>query len=183
MARHAAKGAEEQRRAAKRQIRAAGAVDTRRHAFAARSRCRAARRPPCGPAAGPPTALLCSGARLRWLTAAVCTASLTRPTARGRGFLGDTDCPTFVTDARSQKAWLWRRASELRVVLTSLHEQVTEVAQSPFAEACWYLPQTREQFRLSGARCRTLARRPPADRRRRRPAANSRPAVRRRRVA
>jgi hypothetical protein len=35
--------------------------------------------------------------------------------------------------------------------------QVTEVAQSPYAEACWYLPQTREQFRLSGARRRALA--------------------------
>ena len=29
--------------------------------------------------------------------------------------------------------------------------QVEEVARCPFAEACWYLPVTREQFRLSGA--------------------------------
>lgn len=37
---------------------------------------------------------------------------------------------TFVTDARSKK--------------------VDEVAQSPFAELCWYFPGTREQYRISG---------------------------------
>lgn len=48
-----------------------------------------------------------------------------------RGFLADTNQLMFVTDARSEKA-----------------EQVNRY---PWGEACWYFPNTREQFRLSGA--------------------------------
>lgn len=51
-----------------------------------------------------------------------------------RGFLANTDQLKFVIDARSQK--------------------VEQIQQQPWAEACWYFPQTREQFRLSG--CLTL---------------------------
>lgn len=51
-----------------------------------------------------------------------------------RGFLADTDQLKFVTDIRSQK--------------------IEQTAHQPKAEACWYFPQTREQFRLTG--CLTL---------------------------
>ena len=48
-----------------------------------------------------------------------------------RGFMrGDETALTFVTDRRSKK--------------------VEEVKFSPYVEVCWYLPVTREQFRLSG---------------------------------
>lgn len=48
-----------------------------------------------------------------------------------RGFLADSDQLKFVIDARSQK--------------------VAQIRQQPWAEACWYFPETREQFRLSGS--------------------------------
>lgn len=44
-----------------------------------------------------------------------------------RGFLGDSDKLTFVTDGRSAK--------------------VGELAAQPACELCWYLPETRDQFR------------------------------------
>lgn len=47
-----------------------------------------------------------------------------------RGFLGESDVLTFVTDARSRK--------------------IEEIAHNPWAEVAWYLPDTREQFRLLG---------------------------------
>jgi pyridoxamine 5'-phosphate oxidase len=47
-----------------------------------------------------------------------------------RGFVGDTNQLTAVTDVRSAK--------------------VRELDASPWAEACWYFPMTREQFRLGG---------------------------------
>lgn len=47
-----------------------------------------------------------------------------------RGFLKDADCLQMVTDARSNK--------------------VAQVAAQPWAEACWYFPNSREQFRLNG---------------------------------
>jgi pyridoxamine 5'-phosphate oxidase len=47
-----------------------------------------------------------------------------------RGFLEDTNQLKFVTDSRSQKA--------------------DQIDHQPWAEACWYFPQTREQFRLAG---------------------------------
>ena len=31
--------------------------------------------------------------------------------------------------------------------------QVSEIAHSPWAEVCWYLPITREQYRLTGTTC------------------------------
>jgi PPOX class probable FMN-dependent enzyme len=48
-----------------------------------------------------------------------------------RGFYVDTDKLKFVVDARSQK--------------------ITQIEQQPWAEACWYFPETREQFRISGS--------------------------------
>ncbi|MBW4665480.1 MAG: pyridoxamine 5'-phosphate oxidase family protein [Chroococcus sp. CMT-3BRIN-NPC107] len=47
-----------------------------------------------------------------------------------RGFYGDKDCLKFAVDNRSRKVY--------------------QVALQPWAEACWYFTQTREQFRLSG---------------------------------
>ncbi|GAB4815297.1 hypothetical protein N2152v2_002343 [Parachlorella kessleri] len=47
-----------------------------------------------------------------------------------RGFLGETDKPTFVTDVRSHK--------------------VEEIALNPWGEVNWYFIDTREQFRLLG---------------------------------
>ena len=47
-----------------------------------------------------------------------------------RGFLDGTDQLQFVTDARNEKA-----------------EQIDRL---PWGEACWYFPETREQFRLAG---------------------------------
>ena len=47
-----------------------------------------------------------------------------------RGFLGETHHLTFATDGRSEK--------------------VVELEHSPWAEACWYFHQTREQFRFLG---------------------------------
>ena len=48
-----------------------------------------------------------------------------------RGFYADTDQLKFVIDARSQK--------------------VKEISYQPWAEACWYFLETRNQFRLSGS--------------------------------
>ncbi|BCL34664.1 Npun_F5749 family FMN-dependent PPOX-type flavoprotein [Nostoc sp. MS1] len=51
-----------------------------------------------------------------------------------RGFLADTNQLKFITDARSDK--------------------IDQIQQHAWAEACWYFPNTREQFRISG--CLTL---------------------------
>ncbi|MBD2603988.1 pyridoxamine 5'-phosphate oxidase family protein [Scytonema hofmannii FACHB-248] len=51
-----------------------------------------------------------------------------------RGFLEDTNQLKFITDARSEKA--------------------DQIQQQSWAEACWYFPNTREQFRITG--CLTL---------------------------
>jgi pyridoxamine 5'-phosphate oxidase len=47
-----------------------------------------------------------------------------------RGFLEDTNQLKFITDTRSDKA--------------------EQIHQQPWAEACWYFPNTREQFRITG---------------------------------
>lgn len=47
-----------------------------------------------------------------------------------RDFLAETDQLKFAVDARSQKA--------------------DQINQHPWAEACWYFTETREQFRISG---------------------------------
>jgi pyridoxamine 5'-phosphate oxidase len=47
-----------------------------------------------------------------------------------RGFADEYNRLKFVTDIRSQK--------------------VAEIRHNPYAEACWYFPKTREQFRLAG---------------------------------
>ncbi|MEH2060092.1 MAG: Npun_F5749 family FMN-dependent PPOX-type flavoprotein [Nostoc sp.] len=51
-----------------------------------------------------------------------------------RGFLQDTNQLKFITDTRSAKA--------------------DQIQQQPWAEVCWYFPNTREQFRITG--CLTL---------------------------
>jgi len=51
-----------------------------------------------------------------------------------RGFLEDTNQLKFITDNRSAKA--------------------DQIQQQPWAEICWYFPNTREQFRIAG--CLTL---------------------------
>ena len=48
-----------------------------------------------------------------------------------RGFLADTDELKFAIDARSEK--------------------INQIEYQPWAEACWYFPETREQFRISGS--------------------------------
>ncbi len=48
-----------------------------------------------------------------------------------RGFLEAPDRLKFVIDSRSQK--------------------IDQIEHQPWAEACWYFPQTREQFRISGS--------------------------------
>ncbi len=47
-----------------------------------------------------------------------------------RGFLEDTNQLKFITDNRSAKA--------------------DQIQQQPWAEICWYFPNTREQFRITG---------------------------------
>lgn len=47
-----------------------------------------------------------------------------------RGFLEDTNQLKFITDIRSAKA--------------------EQIPKQPAAEICWYFPNTREQFRISG---------------------------------
>jgi pyridoxamine 5'-phosphate oxidase len=47
-----------------------------------------------------------------------------------RGFLEDTNQLKFITDTRSAKA--------------------DQIQQQPWAEICWYFPNTREQFRING---------------------------------
>ena len=47
-----------------------------------------------------------------------------------RGFIGQTDRISIVTDSRSAK--------------------VGELVAAPWAEICWYFPMAREQFRLGG---------------------------------
>jgi pyridoxamine 5'-phosphate oxidase len=48
-----------------------------------------------------------------------------------RGFLAYTDQLKFITDSRSEKA--------------------EQIQQQPWAEVCWYFPNTREQFRITGS--------------------------------
>jgi PPOX class probable FMN-dependent enzyme len=47
-----------------------------------------------------------------------------------RGFLDDTNQLKFITDIRSEKA--------------------EQILKQSAAEVCWYFPNTREQFRISG---------------------------------
>lgn len=47
-----------------------------------------------------------------------------------RGFLAESNQLKFITDNRSDK--------------------IEQINQQPWAEACWYFPNTREQFRLTG---------------------------------
>ncbi|MBD2486311.1 Npun_F5749 family FMN-dependent PPOX-type flavoprotein [Aulosira sp. FACHB-615] len=47
-----------------------------------------------------------------------------------RDFLNDTNQLKFITDTRSDK--------------------IDQIKSQPWAEACWYFPNTREQFRIAG---------------------------------
>jgi len=47
-----------------------------------------------------------------------------------RGFLEATNQLKFITDSRTEK--------------------IEQIQQQPWAEACWYFPHTREQFRITG---------------------------------
>lgn len=47
-----------------------------------------------------------------------------------RGFEEDSNQLKFITDSRSEK--------------------IEQISQNPWAEACWYFPNSREQFRLLG---------------------------------
>lgn len=47
-----------------------------------------------------------------------------------RGFLADTNQLKFISDRRSDK--------------------IDQIQQQPWAEVCWYFPNTREQFRITG---------------------------------
>lgn len=73
-----------------------------------------------------------SRAYSRYLQLATVTPSgfPTNRTVVFRGFLSETNCLTFVTDSRSEK--------------------VHHLKANPATELCWYFPDTREQFRLSG---------------------------------
>ena len=76
--------------------------------------------------------LNCSLAYARYLQLATVRAD-GRPANRTlvfRGFQADSDRLKFVTDSRSQKP--------------------EQIEHQPWAEACWYFPETREQFRLHG---------------------------------
>ena len=76
--------------------------------------------------------LNCSLAYARYLQLATVRAD-GRPANRTlvfRGFQTDSDRLKFVTDSRSQKP--------------------EQIEHQPWAEACWYFPETREQFRLHG---------------------------------
>lgn len=57
-----------------------------------------------------------------------------------RGFLENTDQLRFVIDARSQK--------------------IEQIERHTWAEACWYFPETREQFRIAGSLTLVRARHP-----------------------
>ncbi|MEH1788743.1 Npun_F5749 family FMN-dependent PPOX-type flavoprotein [Nostoc sp.] len=59
-----------------------------------------------------------------------------------RGFLEDTNQLKFITDVRSAKT--------------------DQIQKQPWAEVCWYFPNTREQFRITG--CLTLVRGDDSDR-------------------
>lgn len=47
-----------------------------------------------------------------------------------RGFLNDT--------------------SQLKIIIDSRSQKIDQIQHQPFAEACWYFTETREQFRLAG---------------------------------
>ncbi|MDZ7962879.1 MAG: pyridoxamine 5'-phosphate oxidase family protein [Aulosira sp. DedQUE10] len=47
-----------------------------------------------------------------------------------RGFLAASNQLKFITDSRTEK--------------------IEQIQQQPWAEACWYFPNTREQFRITG---------------------------------
>lgn len=47
-----------------------------------------------------------------------------------RGFVGESTKLTFTTDSRSSK--------------------MDDVKENPWSEICWYMPESREQYRLSG---------------------------------
>ncbi|NJN49300.1 MAG: pyridoxamine 5'-phosphate oxidase [Alkalinema sp. RL_2_19] len=41
-------------------------------------------------------------------------------------------------------------ANDLKFITDRRSEKITQLAQNPWGELCWYFPKTREQFRLAG---------------------------------
>lgn len=79
--------------------------------------------------------------------------------ALSRGFVDNCCDVTFITDVRSNKvtatAGALCQAADARDALAytyALHCQVTEIANNPSAEVAWYFTETREQYRLTGAK-------------------------------
>ncbi|BAZ13466.1 pyridoxamine 5'-phosphate oxidase-related FMN-binding protein [Calothrix sp. NIES-4071] len=40
--------------------------------------------------------------------------------------------------------------NQLKIIVDSRSEKINQIQHQPFAEACWYFTETREQFRLAG---------------------------------
>lgn len=49
------------------------------------------------------------------------------------------------------RGFLDDRANQLKFVVDARSEKADQIDHNAWAEACWYFPKTREQFRLSGA--------------------------------
>ena len=44
----------------------------------------------------------------------------------------------------------WEPTNQLKIIADRRSEKIGQLQSQPWAEACWYFPKTREQFRLSG---------------------------------
>lgn len=51
----------------------------------------------------------------------------------------------------------WEPTNQLKIIADRRSEKIDQLQRQPWAEACWYFPKTREQFRLSGSLKRVLA--------------------------
>lgn len=56
----------------------------------------------------------------------------------------------------------WEPTNQLKIITDQRSEKIEQIQQQPWAEACWYFPKTREQFRLSGTLKLILATEPDA---------------------
>ncbi|HEY9696481.1 MAG TPA: Npun_F5749 family FMN-dependent PPOX-type flavoprotein [Trichocoleus sp.] len=45
----------------------------------------------------------------------------------------------------------WGETNQLKFITDDRSEKIDQIDQQPWAEACWYFPKTREQFRLLGS--------------------------------
>ena len=73
-----------------------------------------------------------------------------------RGFVGESTKLTFTTDSRSALSALLQLQSKCCMSqshLMQLHDRSSKmdhVKENPWSEICWYMPESREQYRLSG---------------------------------